>query len=224
MALILNIDTATESGSVCLAKDGLPLVSRKMELQRDHAALTIPLIKEILAEQSLSGQGLQAVAISAGPGSYTGLRVAAATAKGLCYALDIPLIAISTLKMMAAGARRDGGGEQLYCPVIDARRMDVFTALYDASLKILAAPAFVTLDASFMEDYRDRPVVIFGTGGDKATRLFDKITAWSFRDFKSDAVYLAPLAEDSFHQRQFEDPAYFTPFYLKSFYTAKPPK
>lgn len=224
MALILNIDSATETGSVCLAKDGRPLASREIASQKDHAKLMAPSIKDILSEAGVEIKDLDAVAISGGPGSYTGLRVATATAKGLCYAHNIPFIAINTLEMMAAGIRRSGQGENLFCPMIDARRMDVFTALYTDELKPLLTPAAITLEEDFLAEYRQAPVVVFGTGRDKARQLFRDVRAWHFPDFSFSSEYLAPLAEENFQKGQFEDLAYSEPFYLKSFYTAQRPK
>lgn len=220
MALILNIDTATERGSICLGKDGHPLISREIFPQKNHAALTVPLIEELLRREGLHLRQLDAVAVSGGPGSYTGIRIATATAKGLCYGLDIPLIAVGTLLMMASGIRDEYPGDILFCPMIDARRMDAFTALYDSRLELLRVPAAVTLDENFLDDYRGRRLVIFGTAKDKAKQLLEATGNWLFADFTCDAAYLVPLAEVCWEKKQFEDLAYFEPAYLKSFYTA----
>lgn len=224
MALILNIDTATENGSVCLAKDGVPLADRKMESQKDHSALTIPFIRDMLKEVNVNIREMEAVAVSGGPGSYTGLRVGTATAKGLCFALDIPLIAINTLEMMAAGYRSmiqlhdQKDIEILYNPVIDARRMEVFTALYNRDLEAIISPAAMVLHEDFLLEYRQAPVYIFGTARDKARDIFKNNKVWHFPDFTCNASYLAPLAEVYFKKGDFQNLAYFEPFYLKSFY------
>lgn len=237
MALILNIDTATSAGSVCLSRDGVPLAEQINMDQKDHAAVIAPLIKKIVEENMVSFEEIDAVAISGGPGSYTGLRVAASTAKGLCYAWNIPLIAINTLKMMANGMKslhplKEGDQSSLtlslshslndhflLCPMIDARRMEVFTALYNWELKPVIEPAAVVLDGSFLYPYRQEPVYLFGSGMLKAKKLLAQPPpSWHFSEFTCKASYLAPLTEQAFKERQFQDVAYFEPFYLKSFW------
>lgn len=231
MALILNIDTATSAGSVCLSRDGVPLAEQINMDQKDHAAVIAPLIKKIVEENLVSFEEIDAVALSGGPGSYTGLRVAASTAKGLCYAWNIPLIAINTLKMMANGmkstlaqsvehkAQSSQVINHFFCPMIDARRMEVFTALYNWELKPVIGPAAVVLDGSFLHQYRQEPVSLFGSGMLKAKKLLAQQPAsWHFYHLTCKASYLAPLAEQAFKERQFQDVAYFEPFYLKSFW------
>ena len=132
MSFILNIDTAVEAASVCLADDGKPLAIRSNPQTKDSAAWLHNAIKDVLGEKNLGLSQVHAIAISEGPGSYTGLRVGMATAKGICYALNIPLITVNTLQMMAAAAQ--GGDANLLCPMIDARRMEVFTAVFDQQL------------------------------------------------------------------------------------------
>ncbi|MBO9635517.1 MAG: tRNA (adenosine(37)-N6)-threonylcarbamoyltransferase complex dimerization subunit type 1 TsaB, partial [Chitinophagaceae bacterium] len=154
MALLLNIDTATENGSICLSHDGKPIRTMVNHQMRDHAAWIQSAIKQILEETQNTAKDLQAIAVTAGPGSYTGLRVGMATAKGLCYALGIPLITENTLKVMAYAATQQSfpNGDEysikaglknstILCPMIDARRMEVFTALYDLQLNIVERPA-----------------------------------------------------------------------------------
>ena len=225
MALILNIDTATEAGSVCLARDGVSLGSRINLHQKDHAAVIVPFIQEIFKACNIDGSQIEAVAISGGPGSYTGLRVAASTAKGLCYAWGVPLIAVNTLEVMADGMRstRPYGlpAPGYFCPVIDARRMDVFTALYDADLQLIVQPTPMTVDENFLAQYQQQPVCIFGTGMGKIEKLLSHKTNWFFQEFTCHATYLAPLAERAFHEKQFQDLAYYEPAYLKPFY--RPP-
>src|SRR6186713_64350 len=144
MALILNIDTATEQGGICLAKEGKPLALATNKEPKDHAGWLHPAIEKLMRETGHRMKDLQAVAITAGPGSYTGLRVGMAAAKGFCYALDIPLITESTLKVMAFAAREQSSPTGLLCPMIDARRMEVFTALYSTDLvEIMPATAMV---------------------------------------------------------------------------------
>ncbi len=228
MALILNIDTATPAGSVCLSRDGRVIEERINLEQKEQASVIAPYIQEVLRDAGFKGEELDAIAISGGPGSYTGLRVAAATAKGLCYAWDIPMIAISTLKMMANGMRalrseqlQTPVGERsrtLFCPMIDARRKEVFTALYNVHLEELVAPEAVILEDSFLEEYRDREVLAFGTGAPKAKEILKRRSNWQFEPFTSKAAQLVSLAEQAFREKQFVDAAYFEPFYLKSVY------
>lgn len=217
MALILNIDTATEAGSVCLAKDGVSLGSRINTSQKDHAAMITVFILELLEGKKIEYPRIDAVAISGGPGSYTGLRVAASTAKGLCYAWNVPLIAINTLKMMANGIRTPRS-EQLLCPMIDARRKEVFTALYDIHLEEIVEPGAVILDENFLQEYRKSPLLVFGSGMKKAEKMFRENAAWQFREFTNHAEFMVALSERAFLEKQFQDPAYFDPWYLKAFH------
>lgn len=221
LALILNIDTATESGSVCLARDGHLWEARGSERQKDHAAQVMPFVNEVLEQRGVRLAEIEAVAISGGPGSYTGLRVATSTAKGLCYAWNVPLLAIGSLEVLTYGmqhATADHSAGNLWCPLIDARRMDVFMALYDDQLQPLVTPRVSTLSEAFLEAFKDRPVHFFGTGADKARFLAKPGRSWQFSPFSSRAEYLAPLAEKAFQAGQFQDLAYFEPFYLKAFF------
>jgi tRNA threonylcarbamoyladenosine biosynthesis protein TsaB len=228
LALILNIDTATEAGSVCLARDGVALDSRTSGTQKDHAAVLAPFIRDLAGHCSVSLEQLDAVAVSAGPGSYTGLRVAVSTAKGLCYALGIPLIAVGTLRIMASAMKTllsvedEPAADLLYCPLLDARRSDVYGALYESSGKAVTEPAAFTVDAHFMERWRMQPLVLFGSGAPKTERLCDAPAAWRFRPFSCHASWLAPLAEEAFRRGQFCNLAYFEPLYVKPFFTPGP--
>lgn len=218
MALILNIDSATEYASVCLSKDGMLLNSKENDIQKDHAAVMAVFIKELLEENKTKPEEIDAIAISGGPGSYTGLRVGASTAKGLCYAWNVPLIAISTLKMMAFGMREKLPDAAAFCPVIDARRMEVFTALYDNRLHELNEPAAVIVDQNFLRDIPLDRIEIFGSGAEKICRLEGISPAFHRHAFACHAKFLIPLAEEAFYKRQFEDVAYFNPWYLKAFH------
>ncbi|MCK7558859.1 tRNA (adenosine(37)-N6)-threonylcarbamoyltransferase complex dimerization subunit type 1 TsaB [Chitinophaga sedimenti] len=170
MALILNIDTATSIGSVCLAKDGEVLHTIRNAEQRDHAARLPLFVREVLQTAGITSAQLDAIAVSAGPGSYTGLRVGAATAKGLCYAWKKPLIAIGTLELMANGMiNATGNKDALYCPMIDARRMEVFTAVYDASITPLLVPQALVLDEQSYQNWitTSGDILFFGDGAAK---------------------------------------------------------
>src|SRR6187401_260662 len=131
MALILNIDTAVDVASICLAKDGKVLSIAKNESQKDHASWLHVAIKEVFEENNLELRSVDAIAVTGGPGSYTGLRIGVATAKGICYALNKPLISVNTLESFAAGIRKKNPDFDYYVPMLDARRMEVYCAIYD---------------------------------------------------------------------------------------------
>ena len=225
MALILNIDTATESASIALSNGVELLGSMENEDQKDHAAWIHSAIQQLMKDHKVTMQQLQAVAVTSGPGSYTGLRVGMATAKGICYTLHIPLIAESTLKVMAlAGmetmrATCNNTEAQLFCPMIDARRMEVFTAVYKANLEEIIKPQPMVLnESSFADQLDQRPILFFGSGSDK----FKGITHHSnaiFIEVRHHARHLARLSHARFQAAQFDDPAYAEPAYLKEFYT-----
>lgn len=188
--------------------------------QRDQAA-KLPLhIKEILSIAGVKAAELDAIAISAGPGSYTGLRVGTATAKGLCYAWKKPLIAISTLQLMANGLIAATGGQNvLYCPMIDARRMEVFTAVYDVHLTPLLAPQAMILDEqSYQAWLSTNDVYFFGDGAPKWEKVIPGHARAKFPEYTISAAHMASLADKSFINNEFEDVAYFTPHYLKAFF------
>lgn len=221
MALLLNIDTATETGSIALSEGNNILGLMMNEDQKDHAAWIHKAIEELMSNAGRALNELQAIAVTSGPGSYTGLRVGMATAKGLCYVLKIPLITESTLKMMACAAVEQLGTNEKrwYCPMIDARRMEVFTAVYDASLNELLKPQPLVLDEnSFSAMLEKSAIVFFGSGSQKFKNL-QLNGAASFYDVRYNAAHLARLAESSYQLGIFTDPAYAEPAYLKEFHT-----
>ncbi|NIG52209.1 tRNA (adenosine(37)-N6)-threonylcarbamoyltransferase complex dimerization subunit type 1 TsaB [Chitinophaga sp. Cy-1792] len=223
MALIINIDTATVRGSVTLARDGKIIQTMASEEQRDHAA-TIPLfIQQILNEHGIHPDALDAIAVSAGPGSYTGLRVGVATAKGLCYAWNKPLIAVSTLKMMAQGMLlQQGDSNILYAPMLDARRAEVFTAVYNASLEEVLAPQAMILEGdSFKDLLQQHKIIFFGDGSPKWREMLVSTDNAIFAGYEINAGDMAPLSELAFAKKDFADLAYFSPFYLKPFFFPK---
>jgi tRNA threonylcarbamoyladenosine biosynthesis protein TsaB len=221
LAIILNIDTATATGSVALSKDGVVLAKRENTQERDHAAVLTLFIQEILRTQNILPAQLDAIAVSAGPGSYTGLRVGVATAKGLCYAWNKPLLGISTLQMMAQGmvsATQDT--HALYCPLLDARRQEVYTALYNAQLDECMAPQALILTADAFKEWLDKEkIYFFGDGSLKWQQLMPPHNNAVFASYHISAAHMIPLAEAAFQQQQFADVAYFSPYYLKPFYT-----
>jgi tRNA threonylcarbamoyladenosine biosynthesis protein TsaB len=217
VSFILNIDTAVQTASVCLAEKDHSLGFKFNPTQRDHAAWVHLAIKEILSESGIGINEVDAVAISAGPGSYTGLRVGMSAAKGLCYALKIPLITIGTLQLMAATAQPEPG--ILLCPMIDARRMEVFTAIFDASLKELRPATNLILDQHSFQDLLDtNKIVFFGNGSIKFQSLINHPNA-VFKTIEATAENMIGLSCEKFIHGDFSDVAYTEPLYGKEFYT-----
>ena len=217
MALILNIDTAVDVASLCLAKDGEVLSIARNESQKDHAAWLHIGIKEIFEKNGLELRSVDAIAVTGGPGSYTGLRIGMATAKGICFALNKPLISLNTLLVMGNAAKNESA--DLLCPMIDARRMEVFTAIYTKELKIVKDPAAITLNEnSFAEYLSNNSICFFGNGSNKFQAI-EKSPQAFFSNIKTDASSMISLSEKSFTEKKFADLAYAEPLYLKEFYT-----
>lgn len=217
MALILNIDTAGEAASICLSKDGNVLQLSVNENQKDHAARLQVAIQKLIRDAGYEMRNIDAIAVTIGPGSYTGLRVGLSSAKGLCYVLKTPLIAINTLKMMASAVKNEDA--EFFCPMIDARRMEVFAAVYNRSLEEIMAPHALIINKNSFEDIlQDHSILFFGNGSDKLKRLLMHHHA-VFKNIKYNASHLSILAENCFRNGQFSDLAYAEPFYLKEFFT-----
>lgn len=225
MSLILNIDTSTESATLCLAREGVSISTSQNSNQKDHAAWIHPAIEHLLRDASCSVSELKAIAVTAGPGSYTGLRVAMATAKGLCFALDIPLITVNTLRVMALATKQsiqDKAIPQhtLFSPMIDARRMEVFTALFNWDLdEVIQSSAIVLHTELFAEQLLHNQVIFSGSGSQKFRQLSLHPNA-NFSNVTFSATQLAVLANEKFTNGEFADVAYSEPLYLKEFYTA----
>lgn len=227
MALILSIDTAQDEASVCIAEDNHVLVVKKNDRQMDHAAWIQPAIREMFAETGRTIRQLSAVAIAAGPGSYTGLRVGMSTAKGICYALKIPLITESTLLLLAQRVKKEMPINSVYaypvliCPMIDARRMEVFTTMFDTSINEVTAPAAMVLDEKSFAAELQRHVIIFcGNGSKKWQHLCSHANA-VFVEIKQQIDDLAEAALNKFKKHDFAELAYSEPAYLKNVYTGK---
>ena len=223
--LILNIDTATEHASVCLSKDDRVLGLLQNPEQKNHAAFVQPAIAELIAKTDHSLPDIDAVAVTIGPGSYTGLRVGLASAKGICFALNKPLITIDTLKVMARAAIDDhqkNAGQvdpgTLFCPLIDARRMEVFTATYDPGLTEITKPhALIIEDDSFMTIYQHTPVVFSGSGHQKLREILTGHNI-HYSAIQHNASHLATLARKAYTAGIFADLAYSAPLYVKEFF------
>jgi tRNA threonylcarbamoyladenosine biosynthesis protein TsaB len=226
MAKILQIETATAICSVALSINGETVSFKEEKGQNLHAANLTLFIDEVLKAAGVSYQELDAVAVSKGPGSYTGLRIGVSTAKGLCYALDKPLIAIETLEMMAAGFLTENPGYSgLICPMIDARRMEVYTSIFDPSLNILAPTEAKIIDeTSFADFLLQQQITFLGDGAAKCAAVLTHQNAkFDEANFNS-ATYMSKLASEAFDKNKFEDVAYFEPFYLKDFVVTQPKK
>jgi tRNA threonylcarbamoyladenosine biosynthesis protein TsaB len=230
MASILCLDTATAVCSVALGRDRELLQKKESDIPNVHSTFIITFIGEVLQLAEVSLAQIDAVAVGKGPGSYTGLRIGVSTAKGLCYALGKPMIAISSLQALAHGMaetyRQKGmtSRDILFCPMIDARRMEVYAALYDLNnQEIREIRAEIVTEESFHEYLKDHQVVFFGDGAAKCQPVLHKHPRAIFHPaFLSSASYLIPLAEQQFNEKQFVDVAYFEPFYLKEFIPGKP--
>lgn len=215
MSLILNIETATKNCSVALAKDGKTLTIREIATQNfSHAEKLHVFIEELFAETNLKLQDLNAIAVSQGPGSYTGLRIGVSSAKGLCYALNVPLIAVDTLELLARKIKITSG---IIVPMIDARRMEVFCAFFDANYSKMRETKAEIIDETSYQDISETMHLI----GDGAMKFKDILTDAKFHyypeiEFPS-SEEMAIISFQKFQNNQFEDVAYFEPFYLKDF-------
>jgi tRNA threonylcarbamoyladenosine biosynthesis protein TsaB len=217
MSLILNIDTAHNRASVCLSKDGNVLQLSLSENQKDHASWLHTEIAELLQRSGYAIKDLNAVAVSIGPGSYTGLRIGLSAAKGFCYALNIPLITVNSLKIIAFAVRDEGG--HIICPLIDARRMEVFTAIYDKELNETVSPhAMLINEKSFASILSSGKILFCGNAVQKLQPLISNSNAF-FSNTPADASQLARLSIDCFIKKDFADLAYTEPLYVKEFYT-----
>ena len=219
MARILTIDTSTEKASIALSEAGVTIGLLINEEQKDHAGWIHQAIENLLDSKSLDLKDLNAIAVTAGPGSYTGLRVGLATAKGLCYALSLPLITVNTLEAMAVCAIAATKEAERYCPLIDARRMEVFTAVYDQQLNPIIEPVAMVLDDSAFHSLLDESrVLFFGNGYPKLQQLISHPHA-VFKPLNFDASCLSGFIIKKFNLAQFAALAYTEPVYVKDVYT-----
>jgi tRNA threonylcarbamoyladenosine biosynthesis protein TsaB len=224
MALLLNINTATEHASVCLSNNGQVVTMLESQDQKNHGAFLQPAIQQLCLTAHVQLSQLDAIAVTEGPGSYTGLRVGLASAKGLCYALKKPLIALNTLKVMAAASLQHTKLEHLdtttlFCPMIDARRMEVFTALYTSNLQEAMPPsALILTTGSFQDELAFSTIVFSGNGSLKCSQLIQHPNA-QYNLISQNASHMISLAEAAFDKKIFADLAYSEPFYLKEFYS-----
>lgn len=222
MTYILNIETSTTVCSVAIAKDGELIALKEINNGFTHAENLHVFILEVLTEVNLTPQQLTAVAVSKGPGSYTGLRIGVSAAKGLCFALQIPLISINTLQLLTANIT-DRKSNAVYCPMLDARRMEVYTSVYDEHLnELIPTEALIVNDESIVK-YNTFPIIyFFGDGMSKCKSLLEKNSNAKFiDDIVPSAKAMCSLSFIKFKKQHFEDVAYFEPFYLKDFMIGK---
>jgi tRNA threonylcarbamoyladenosine biosynthesis protein TsaB len=226
MAYILQLETSTKQCSVALAFNGKPIASKKLLKESfSHSEKLHLFISELLKEAHLKPIDLDAVAVSKGPGSYTGLRIGVAAAKGICFALEIPLIALNALEILAQTPPIEKKVDFII-PMLDARRMEVYTAVFDCNKNwIQQTTALVLAKDSFLEVVKEKPCVILGDGAQKFKELTPQINAYfPIHTQYPNADDMSALAWKKYTKNEFESLAYFEPYYLKEFQTTPPKK
>ena len=221
LALILNIETSTTNCSVALAEDGEVIQSIAMNEGYKHAEQLLPFIQKMFVETGIELRTIDAIAVSSGPGSYTGLRIGIASAKGMAFALDKPLIAINSLEIMTHQVIQAFPNYEYYIPMLDARRMEVYTAIYDSILQPKLKTLSVIVDTeTFLEQTQNMPVVFFGDGSMKCLETFANRSNYKhLQGIFPNAEYMASLTYKSYLETQFVSLAYLEPNYLKKFFT-----
>lgn len=231
MALILNIETSTEVCSVSLAENGQLLFKKESIDGMNHSRLLTVFIEDLFAENNILINTIDAVAVSKGPGSYTGLRIGVSVAKGLCYGLNIPLISVNSLEILGIYATQNlakydlsnDDNSVLFCPMIDARRMEVYTALYNSSGDEIQPVSAEIIDENFLsEKFENHTIMFLGNGAEKCKNLINHKNALFEGPFTTSAEYMQTISEEKFRKNEFEDVAYFEPFYLKNFVATIP--
>lgn len=226
MALILNIDTSSQICSVALAKDGETVVGLESADKMDHARTLAPFVDQCLDYVRQQKEKLDAIAVAYGPGSYTGLRIGLSLAKGLCFGFDIPLITISSLKVMAVRAifsDPNFEGDETIAAMIDARRMEVYAGIFNSALNLILPEKAVILDENSFKDLEEKRKVIFiGDGVEKFRPLYKGKNAEWIPDAMAHAKYMTTLSELMYRNKEFSDVAYTVPNYLKEYQTTTP--
>ena len=228
MSCILHIETATDACSVAVSQDGDLIFQQVEPAARSAAGRLGGMVDEALSFTDNHAIPFDAVAVSMGPGSYTGLRIGVSMAKGVCYARGLKLIALPTLEVMCVPVllvNDDLPADALLCPMIDARRMEVYTAMYDRALHRISDVEAVVVDTdSFRQQLDQHPVYFFGNGAAKCREVIQHPNAHFIDGIEPEAKWMSPLAEKAHARGQFEDVAYFEPFYLKEFKAVKAKK
>ncbi len=225
MPVILHLETSTSVCSVALSVDG-QLISDRISFDGpSHAVLLAPFVDEILCNMRALDMHPDAIAVSCGPGSYTGLRIGVSMAKGLCYGWGVPLITINTLELLTYSALKTTTLDEssLLCPMIDARRMEVYSAIFDQQLQcVRPIAADIVDDETYLPWLENYPILFFGNGADKCRMHITQPNAQFVADIVPKANEMIELAEKAFLKGQFVDTAYFEPFYLKDFVATVP--
>lgn len=231
MSYIIHIESSTSVCSVSLAKDGKLIASKNNFDGQNHAKLIGPYVEQLLQENSVNISQLAAVAVSEGPGSYTGLRIGTSHAKGICYAREIPLIAISPLQTLCESVLHancsaiENKDSAVYIPLIDARRMEVYTASFNSRCEQTSpVEAMIINEESFLATYTDQEIVIFGNGAAKCLKVLKHPKLRYLANIDCHADHMCRLAQQAYCKEQFVDTAYFEPFYLKDFVALTPKK
>jgi tRNA threonylcarbamoyladenosine biosynthesis protein TsaB len=218
MSIILGLETSTKICSVAISEGNKLLALKEEGGEYSHSEKLTVFVEEVLQKAGLKLSQIDAIAVSKGPGSYTGLRIGVSVAKGLCYALDKPLIAVDTLQAMAFGMSLNEKSD-LYAPMIDARRMEVYTALYNEENEMIKEVTAKIIDEnSFEETLKENKIIFFGDGAQKCKEALSKSPNAMFSTYGNpSAQYINEIAQVKFAAQQFEDVAYFEPYYLKDF-------
>ncbi|MDO5663917.1 MAG: tRNA (adenosine(37)-N6)-threonylcarbamoyltransferase complex dimerization subunit type 1 TsaB [Bacteroidia bacterium] len=223
MSTIIHIETATEVCSSALSSNGKVLIYKENRKEQSHATSLGVFVEEIMQFVREKDLKVDAVSVSSGPGSYTGLRIGASEAKGLSYGLNIPLIAIPTHKIMAWMIKDKVDPDSLLCPMIDARRMEVYTTFFDTNLNILRATSADIVDNnSYIDLLENHKIVFFGNGAEKCKEVVTHPNALFLSNIQPFAFAMIALAEHTLSVGDFVDSAYFEPFYLKEFVATIP--
>jgi len=221
LALLLNIDTAFETACVCVSRSGELVSFERSHEQKNHASFLQPAIQRACERADVALSAIDAVAVANGPGSYTGLRVGLASAKGICYALHKPLILINTLDVLACALKEDAPHDSpnvLFCPLIDARRMEVYTALYDIHLNLIKEPAAIILSGDFLKDEKETYQIVVAGNGSSKLRLFLHDENIIYSPVEAEMRHFVRLGHHAYGLKKFADVAYSEPIYLKPVY------
>ncbi|GAB3534183.1 tRNA (adenosine(37)-N6)-threonylcarbamoyltransferase complex dimerization subunit type 1 TsaB [Pontibacter brevis] len=222
MSLLLALETSTTVCSIALFKEQQLLGASELQIEKSHSSHITVMVSQLVENCGAALEELSAVAVSGGPGSYTGLRIGSSTAKGLCYSLDIPLLEVSTLYGLAAQviATTPNPERYLFCPMLDARRMEVYTCLLNSKLQEVSPIEPVVLDEqTFRDKLKNQPIIFFGSGAQKFKDLVtDSEHALFIDGVLPSAKTIGQLALQKYEEKSFEDVAYYEPFYLKDVY------
>lgn len=231
MAKILQIETSTEVCSVALSENGKLIFLKESLEGLNHSELLTVFIEGLFAENNIKLNAIDAVAVAKGPGSYTGLRIGVSVAKGICYALNIPLISMNSLRILGTFTAENKdrylpeteNKNMLLCPMIDARRLEVYTALYNQDGEQIKPVSAEIIDNNFLGEYlENHRILFFGNGAKKCEKIITHPNAYFNGPATTSAQFMSTIALDKYNKKEFEDVAYFEPFYLKNFVATIP--